>query len=159
MTHMWQHGAWWKGITENGVEVAVSDAFFKSIFFKQQESALLHPALVANTRRHYGDIETPTCHYPQWWVDCFLDTEYAIGPGPHTWVHKRGYHKLMLGEVGNRGYSNVEVGSEGTLIFRQLTPKRLAQLLQYEADMVSMLEEAKDFFTSRGVTLEIRGEP
>lgn len=116
MVSMHQHGEWWSGNTDTWMKVSISDRLFRTILARQEATCRDHPSYYSRDMQKYG--VSPVCRSPQWWVDVFLDHDYAIGMQSHTWERRRGYAKLVLGEVLHPEFNPSDIRPPGTLIFR-----------------------------------------
>lgn len=117
MVPMHQHGGWWSGRTDTQMKVSVSDRFFRHMLERQEARRCERPDYYSRDMQKYG--VSPVCRSPQWWVEVFLDHDYAIGMQEHTWTRRRHYAKLVLQPTDDR-YALIPVPSPGgTLIFRE----------------------------------------
>lgn len=148
MVPMIKRGAWWKALTDKNVEVSVSANLFTGIYERQ---------LATHDARVLAGYEEPAiaeygvpiaCLSPQWWVDCFLDHDYAIGMQRHTWKRKPGYARLEF----ERDSRPLFDGPQATLIFRTRSPKTA----QHERDSRSLKAAqaaVDDFFNKRTTSI------
>jgi hypothetical protein len=154
MLAMRQHGAWWKGLTDDGLEISVSHAHFVDILVKQKDTQVAHPEHVERIQLFYSGVEL-ACYHPEWWRDVYLINQFAIGPWQFSWVRRKGYDKLILGEATQLGYSSNIVGTRGTIIFKQLSKQSVSRLLAFEEMIKSMYQAVTGYFEENFGVLEV----
>lgn len=119
---MHSRGAWWKGVTDDKLDVTISTRFFLHILDRQLRTNQERPWTIERAEAAYH--VAPACFSPQWWVDAFLIIRDGVGLTPHVWTRRKGYVKAVL-EPDDDTYAMVPVPKPGgTLIFRSPAEKR-----------------------------------
>lgn len=117
MEFMTSRGRWWKGVTNQRVEVTISTRFFLSILERQLKTNQERPWTVERAEAAYN--VAPACFSPQWWIDAFVKLQDGVGLTPHVWTYREGYAKVVI-EPDDDHYARVPVPKPGgTLIFQE----------------------------------------